>query len=82
VFFGLPLDYYTAYPARVSAVTAADVKAAAEKHLRDSGLQVLVVGDGSVFRKDLEALAAEGIFGKGGLVVLDADGEPSKPSKP
>ena len=38
---------------------------------------MLVVGDASKVLKDLDAIAAEKVFGGGGLVVLDADGKPA-----
>lgn len=47
VYFGLPLDYYNSYVGRVGAVTEAQVKAAAAKHLRPGEAVYLVVGDGS-----------------------------------
>jgi predicted Zn-dependent peptidase len=48
VYFGLPLDYYGSYVDKVGAVTAAQVTAAARKHLKPTEAVYLVVGDGSV----------------------------------
>jgi predicted Zn-dependent peptidase len=46
VYYGLPLDYFNAYVAHVSKVSADEVKAAAAKHLRPGDAVYLVVGDG------------------------------------
>ncbi len=48
VYFGLPLDYWTTYVPKVEKVTAAQVTAAARKHLKPGQAVFLVVGDGSV----------------------------------
>jgi zinc protease len=75
VFHGLALDWYTHYQDRLKQVDIPGVRAAAEKHLRDEGLTVLVVGDATVVLEDLETLAKEGVFGTGGLRIVDADGK-------
>ena len=49
--YDLPADYYTAYADRVRAVTAADVKRAADKYIVPDKLAVVIVGD----RKAIEA---------------------------
>jgi zinc protease len=41
----LPVDYWDRLPARIAAVTQADVQAAAKKYLDASRLQLVVVGD-------------------------------------
>ncbi|MBS1119929.1 MAG: peptidase domain protein [Deltaproteobacteria bacterium] len=46
VYFGLPLDYYGSYVAKVGQVNEAQVKAAAAKQLRPGQAVYLVVGDG------------------------------------
>ncbi len=45
-YFGLPLDYFTTFAARVEKSTAAQVAAAARKHLRPGQAVYVVVGDG------------------------------------
>ena len=84
-FFGLPLDWHAGFQKRLAAVDLAAVKAAAEAHLAPGDVVVLVVGDltkeakdagGKTVRDELEKLAAEKVFGPGGLVLLDADGKP------
>ncbi|MFZ6185673.1 M16 family metallopeptidase [Nannocystis pusilla] len=77
-FFGLPLDWYDGYQKRLRAVDIAAVRKAAEKHLRAKDFVVLVVGDASKVLGDLDAIATEKLFGAGGVVVLDADAQPTK----
>mgnify|MGYP001498743298 CR=1 FL=1 len=76
-FFDLPFDWYSGYQQRLRAVDIKAVRSAAEKHLRGQDFVVLVVGDANKVLKDLDAIAAEKLFGAGGLVVLDADGKPA-----
>lgn len=45
-FYGLPLDYLDTYLARVEAVTADDVRAAFQRHVRPDRLLVVTVGQG------------------------------------
>jgi len=47
VYFGLPLDYYNSYVAKVGQVTEAQVKASAARQLKPGQAVYLVVGDGS-----------------------------------
>jgi predicted Zn-dependent peptidase len=51
VTYGLPLDYYNTYAARVAAVTQADVQRVARQYLDPRRLAVVVVGD----RRSVEA---------------------------
>ncbi len=76
-FYDLPLDWYAGYQQRLRAVDTAAVRKAAEKHLRAQDFVVLVVGDAAKVLPDLDAIATEKLFGKGGVVVLDADGKPT-----
>ena len=46
VYFGLPLDYWSSYSTKIEKVTAAQVKAAARKHLKSDAAVYVVVGDG------------------------------------
>ena len=43
--FGLPADYWDKYPARIDAVTQAQVQAAARKYLDPARLQIVAVGE-------------------------------------
>jgi predicted Zn-dependent peptidase len=45
VYYGLPLDYYATYTQKVKKVTAAQVTAAAKKHLKPDQAVYIVVGD-------------------------------------
>jgi zinc protease len=64
--YGLPADYWDNYPARIDAVTKAQVQAAARKYLDPSRLQIVAVGDpktGPTVLKEfgtVEAYDAEG----------------------
>lgn len=46
VYFGLPLDYYNSYVAKVGQVSEAQVKTAAAKHLKPANGVYIIVGDG------------------------------------
>ena len=70
VIHGLPDDYFDGYRSAVRAVTAAEVRDAAERHLHPDRLQLVVVGDPAVVRAPLEALA----FGP--VTLHDATGSP------
>jgi len=54
--YGLGLDYYAKLPARLAAVTADTVKAAAEKHLAPEKMVVIAVGDRAKIAGDLQKL--------------------------
>lgn len=68
--YGLPLDYYAALPAQIDAVTAADVRRAAEKHLRPGQLVIVAVGDAGQIEAQLRGLDY------GPIEVLDIEGKP------
>ena len=53
---GLDDDYFTTYRANVRAVTAADVRRAAERYLHPDELLILAVGDAAVIREPMAAL--------------------------
>ena len=55
-FHGLPQEYLTQYAERVNSVTAEDVRSAAEKYLVPGQMSLVVVGDLSQVRPQLEAL--------------------------
>ncbi len=73
LFHGLPLDTWAKMPAAVQAVRTKDVDQAVRDHLRTKNLTVVVAGDRAKVLSDLQAIADEALFGKDGLVVLDAD---------
>ena len=53
---GLGVDYYDTYTARVQAVGAEDVQAAAARWIERAGLTIAIAGDASTVRDDLESL--------------------------
>jgi zinc protease len=68
--YGLPADYWDTYPARVSAVTAAQAQAAARKYWAPDRLQIVAVGDATRITDILRK--------KGELQIYDAEGNPLK----
>ena len=78
LIYELPLDTWQKLPADVAAVSTDKVRQAVKDHLRTTGLVVVVAGDKAKIGADLDALAVEGVFGKGGLVALDGDALPRK----
>jgi hypothetical protein len=74
-FYGLDLDWYDSYTQRVGAVDPAAVHRSATDHLQERDFVVFVVGDAAVIKDDLQKIADEKLFGDGGLVMLDADGQ-------
>ena len=65
--YGFPNDYWDTYPAKIIAVTAADVQRVARKYLNPDSMQVVAVGDASKVTDILKA--------KGTLEVFDAEGK-------
>lgn len=66
--YGLPDDYWEAYPAKIMAVTAADVQRVARQYVNPQTQQIVVVGDAKKIKTILEKF--------GTVVVFDADGKP------
>lgn len=70
--YDLPKDYYKTYMQKTSAVTAEDIKAAANKYLTPEKTNIIVVGN----RSEVEKLKR---FDKDGTIdFLDAYGEPAQ----
>jgi zinc protease len=65
--YGLPADYWDTYPAKIAAVTAAQVQEAAKKYWAPGRLQIVAVGDASKIAAALEK--------HGTLEIYDADGK-------
>jgi zinc protease len=70
--YNLPADYWDTYPAKVSAVTAAQAQAAASKYWDASKLQIVAVGDAVKITEIMKK--------KGTVEIFDADGKPVKGS--
>ena len=68
--YKLPADYWDTYPARIEAITAADVQRVAQKYWAPDKLQIVAVGDASKVEPALKKL--------GTVQVFDADGKPVK----
>jgi predicted Zn-dependent peptidase len=54
--YGLPNDFYETFAARVGAVTAADVKRAADEYIQPDRFDVVIVGDRSAIEPGLRSL--------------------------
>jgi zinc protease len=67
--YGLPLDYYSTLPARIDAVTAADVQRVAEKYITPNNMVIVAVGDRSKIEQELMKL------NMGAIQVLGLDGK-------
>jgi predicted Zn-dependent peptidase len=74
--YELPLDWHVGHQERLRAADLVAIRAAAEKHLQERDQVVLVVGDGKVVLESLDKIAADEVFGSGGLQFLDTDGNP------
>ncbi len=68
--YDLPLDEYATRAARLAAVTAADVRKAAEAHLHPAKMKVIVAGDLRVIMPTLQSQKL------GEAAVLDGFGDP------
>jgi predicted Zn-dependent peptidase len=68
LLFGEPLEELANYPARMRAVTAEEVRSAAQLHMRARQAHVVVVGDATQVLEGLEAVAP--------VTLLDLDGNP------
>jgi zinc protease len=67
--YNLPPDEYATLPARLAAVTAADVQRVAAQYLRPDKMKVVVVGDRAASEASLKAL------GLGPIEARDAYGD-------
>jgi zinc protease len=74
--YDLGLDYYRTLPARLAAVSAAQVQAAASKYLQPERLIVIGVGDQAKIAQPLLKLKL------GPVEYRDSDGQPLKPAAP
>ena len=72
VRYGLPDDYFVAYPEKVRALQLKDIVSAAERVIRPNSMVWVVIGD----RSKVEAGIRELKFGE--VTTIDADGNPVK----
>jgi len=66
--YEMPADYWDTYPAKINAVTDADVQRVAQKYIDIGHLQIIAVGDAKKIKSVLEKF--------GHVEVYDADGKP------
>lgn len=72
--YDLPADYWETYPAKIMAVTAADVQRVARRYVNPETQQVVVVGDASKIKAALEKF--------GPVEVYDTEGKPRGTAAP
>jgi zinc protease len=70
--YGLPADYWDAYPAKIMAVSAEDVQRIARKYLNSNTLQVVAVGDAEKIKPILEQYGKVEVFDANGAPLLGA----------
>jgi zinc protease len=56
--YGFPEDYWDTYPAKIMAVTPAEVQRVARKYINPETMQIVAVGDGAKIRTALEKYGA------------------------
>jgi zinc protease len=80
--YGLPLDYYRTFPARVDAVSANDVQRVARQHLDPKSMLVVAVGDKAKIAPGIEKLDLGPVqfFDVSGKLLADA-AAPAPPAK-
>jgi len=59
VQYGLSHEYLSTYPAKIDAVTLADVQRVAVERLNKEGLTLLVVGDRAAIESELKGIGPE-----------------------
>ncbi len=67
--YGFPNDYWDTYPAKIMAVTAADVQRVARKYLDPANLQVVAVGDVGKIKPILEKYGPVAVYNADGQIV-------------
>ena len=70
--YNLPVDYYRTLPAKINAVSAADVQGIVEKYIKPANMSVILVGDKAKIMPELQKLNL------GKVEELDTDGNPVK----
>ncbi len=69
--YGFAADYWDLYPAKIMAVTAADVRRVARKYLNPEAMQLVAVGDKEKIRPGLEKYGPVAVFNDNGHPVAD-----------
>jgi len=70
--YHLPADYWDRYPAKIMAVSAADVQRVARKYLDPEAMQVVAVGDAAKIEPILAKYGKVEVFDTTGAGVRDA----------
>ncbi len=67
--YGLPANYWEAYPEKIMAVTAEDVQRVARKYLDPNALQLVAVGDAERIKPILETYGTVEVFDANGVAL-------------
>jgi predicted Zn-dependent peptidase len=67
--YNLPEDYWDTYPAKISAVTADDVRRVAPKYLTLDNIQIVAVGDATKIKPVMEKYGQVTVYDIEGKVV-------------
>jgi zinc protease len=70
--YDLPADYWDTYPARIMAVTAADVQRVARRYVNPETHQIVVVGDAGKIRAILEKFGPVEVYNTEGRPLAEA----------
>ena len=70
--YNMPDDYWETYPARIMAVTAADVQRVARQYVNPETQQVVVVGDAGKIKAILEKFGSVEVFDTEGKSLAEA----------
>ncbi|MGH9860893.1 MAG: M16 family metallopeptidase [Candidatus Acidiferrales bacterium] len=70
--YGFPEDYWDTYPAKIMAITAADVQRVAKKYLNPETLQIVAVGDVEKIKAVMEKYGPVEIYDAEGKMVEQA----------
>jgi zinc protease len=67
--YGLPVDYWDTYPAKIAAVTPEDVQRVAQKYLSLDNIQIVAVGDVTKIKPVMEKYGRVTVYDTEGKVV-------------
>ncbi len=84
MLYGLPLDYWDTFPARIQALSAKDVQLVIRRFLDPDRSAVVLVGDHSSFRKELKKLGPVRVIPLGSIdsAFANLDRTTSESGKP
>src|SRR5581483_9094677 len=67
--YGVPANYWEAYPEKIMAVTAEDVQRVARKYLDPNALQLVAVGNAERIKPILETYGTVEVFDANGVAL-------------